>query len=188
LALGDENLTKLATPSHKKNSGHHPPCYSLHIFTKKIYIKKILTMPINSRTKGASYERDIVKILNKFFLKNNFNFICKRNLDQYQEAGQADISGFPYHSIECKHYKEGNWYKPDWWRQVCTSADAEGTIPVLIFKFNRVPTRVAIPLHAINPDFEVDNQKIAVMSMDAWLDVIKSNWSTYKQKKENGWN
>lgn len=143
-------------------------------------------MPINSRTKGASYERGVVKILNQFFLKNNFNFICKRNLDQYQTKNLSDIN-IPFHAIECKHYKEGNWLKPEWWRQVCSSAEAESTIPVLIFKFNRVPTRVAIPLHAINPRWEVDNQKIAIMSLDDWLDVIKSNWNIYKQKQEDGW-
>ena len=138
-------------------------------------------MPINSRTKGASYERDIVKILNEFFLQNNFDVTCKRNLDQYQTAGQSDIN-IPFHSVECKHYKEGNWLKPEWWRQVCDSADNEGTIPVLIFKFNRVPTRVAIPLHAVNPEWEVDNQKMAIMSMDDWLEILLKNWSIYKEK------
>ena len=144
-------------------------------------------MPINSRTKGASYERKVVGILNEFFLQNNFDVTCKRNLDQYQTAGQSDIN-IPFHSVECKHYKEGNWLKPEWWRQVCDSADNEGTIPVLIFKFNRVPTRVAIPLHAVNPEWDVDNQKMAITSMDDWLNVIKSNWSIYKQKEKDGWN
>jgi len=136
-------------------------------------------MPINSRTKGASYERDIVKILNEFFLKNNFNFICKRNLDQYQTKNLSDIN-IPFHAIECKHYKEGNWLKSEWWRQVCTTAEAEETIPVLIFKFNRVPTRVAIPFYAINPEWEVDNQKMAIMSMDDWLEILLKNWAIYE--------
>ena len=52
----------------------------------------------------------------------------------------------------------------------------KGTIPVLIFKFNRVPTRVAIPFHAINPEWEVDNQKMAIMSMDDWLEILLKNW------------
>ena len=108
-------------------------------------------MPINSRNKGASYERKVVGILNEFFLQNNFDVTCKRNLDQYQTKNLSDIN-IPFHSIECKHYKEGNWLKPEWWRQVCESADNEGTIPILIFKFNRIPTRVAIPFHAINPE------------------------------------
>jgi len=138
-------------------------------------------MPINSRTKGASYERKVVGILNEFFLQNNFDVTCKRNLDQYQTAGQSD-SNSPFLSVECKHYKEGNWLKPEWWRQVCESADNEGTIPVLIFKFNRVPTRVAIPLHAVNPEWEVDNQKMAIMSMDNWLEILLKNWSIYEEQ------
>ena len=127
-------------------------------------------MPINSRTKGASYERDIVKILNEFFLQNNFNLTCKRNLDQYQTKNLSDIN-IPFHSIECKHYKQGNWLKTEWWNQVCFTADEEGTIPVLIFKFNRV-------------EWEVDNQKMAIMSMDDWLEILLRNWQTYKDKHE----
>ena len=138
-------------------------------------------MPINSRTKGASYERKVVGVLNEFFLQINFDVTCKRNLDQYQTAGQSDIN-IPFHSVECKHYKECNWLKPEWLRQECDSADNEGTIPVLIFKFNRVPTRVAIPLHAVNPEWEVDNQKMAIMSMDDWLEILLKNWSIYEEQ------
>ena len=139
-------------------------------------------MPINSRTKGASYERKVVGILNEFFLQNNFDITCKRNLDQYQTKNLSDIN-IPFHAIECKHYKEGNWLKSEWWRQVCESAEAEGTIPVLIFKFNRVPTRVAIPLHAVNPKWEADNQKMAIMSMDDWLEILLKNWAIYEHKQ-----
>ena len=45
----------------------------------------------DSRNKGASFERDLVKRLNTFFAENGFDFECKRNLDQYQSAGQCDI-------------------------------------------------------------------------------------------------
>ena len=134
-------------------------------------------MPINSRTKGASYERQVVGILNEFFVKNNFDFSCKRNLDQYQTKGMCDIA-IPNHAIECKHYKQGNWYKKDWWDQVCESA--QGRIPVLIFKFNRVPTRVAVPLYAINPDWDRDDDSIAVLSLEQWLEVLKKNWDSYE--------
>ena len=134
-------------------------------------------MPINSRTKGASYERTIVSSLNEFFEKNNFDFSCKRNLDQYQTKGMCDIA-IPNHAIECKHHKQGNWYKQEWWDQVCESA--QDRIPVLIFKFNRIPTRVAIPLYAINPDWETDNDSIAVLSLEQWFDVLKKNWHSYE--------
>ena len=136
-------------------------------------------MPINSRTKGASYERQVVGILNEFFSANNFAVSCKRNLDQYQEKHLPDIN-IPFHAIECKHYKEGNSYKPDWWRQVCESAALDGSIPVLVYKFNRVPTKVCVPLHAINTKWPKDNEKVAIMSMEAWLEVLKTNWDDYR--------
>ena len=39
-------------------------------------------MPINSRNKGAQFERDIAKILNGFFLDNDIDFQTKRNLTE----------------------------------------------------------------------------------------------------------
>ena len=51
--------------------------------------------------------------------------------------------------------------------------------PVLIFKFNRKPIRVCIPLHAINPEWEADNSKVAVMPIEDWLDVLRNNWELY---------
>ena len=117
---------------------------------------------VNSRNKGASFEREVVNILNQFFQDNGLDYSCKRNLDQYQEAGQCDVP-IPFHAVECKSYKEGTWIKSDWWRQVCESA--KGDIPVLIYKFNRVPIRVCVPLYAINPDWEKDNQKIAILPL-----------------------
>jgi len=61
---------------------------------------------------------------------------------------------------------------------VCDSAKDD--IPVLIYKFNRVPIRVCVPLHAINPEWEKDNQKIAVLPLEEWLDVLKLNWKIYE--------
>ena len=72
----------------------------------------------DSRTKGATFERDIVKRINAFASENEFGFCCKRNLDQYQTADLCDIQ-IPGHAIECKAYKSGWWYAPAWWDQVC---------------------------------------------------------------------
>jgi hypothetical protein len=84
---------------------------------------------VDSRNKGADYERDTCKKLNEFFAGHGFDITCKRNLDQYQSADQADIK-IPYHAIECKAYKEGWWWKPEWWKQVKTACGND--IPVLI--------------------------------------------------------
>ena len=151
----------------------------LHIRIKKSSIQKNLVMSINSRTKGATYERQVVGILNEFFSQNNFAVSCKRNLDQYQEKDLPDIN-IPFHAIECKHYKSGNSYKPEWWQQVCKSAEIDKSIPVLIYKFNRVPTKVCLPLHAINTKWPKDNEKVAILSMNAWLDILKTNWEDYR--------
>jgi hypothetical protein len=86
----------------------------------------------------------------------------------------------PYHAVECKFYKEGTGLKSAWWNQVCESA--QGRIPVLIFKFNRRPIQVCIPLHAINTEWEEDNKKIAFMPMDEWLEILRRNWKVYSTK------
>ena len=133
-------------------------------------------MPINSRNKGASFERQVANILNEFFERNGIDFRTKRNLVQYQEKDLCDLD-IPFHAVECKSYKEGKWLKTSWWDQVCSSSN--GKIPALIFKFNRTPIRVAIPLHAINTEWDPDNQKICVMNIDNWLEILAENWEKY---------
>ena len=137
---------------------------------------------INSRTKGAAFERQVAGILNKFFQCEKIDYACKRNLDQYQTKNLCDIN-IPFHAVECKAYKEGEWVKPEWWRQVCQSRDAR--IPVLVYKFNRRPVRVHLPLHAINTNWPLNFEQVAVLSMNDWLGVLKKNWSTYEQREVN---
>lgn len=131
---------------------------------------------INSRNKGAQFERDVVRILNNFFIEEGIDYQTKRNLDQYQQKDLCDLQ-IPHHSIEFKFYKEGDWLKSAWWDQVCKAS--EDNIPVLIFKFNRRPIRVCIPLYAINTEWVKDNQAIAIMAIDDWLSVLKTNWKSY---------
>ena len=94
-------------------------------------------MPINSRNKGAQFERDVARILNEFFQENGIDYETKRNLDQYQQKDQCDLN-IPFHSLECKFYKEGDWLKTACWEQVCESSGHK--IPVLIYKFNKDTT------------------------------------------------
>ena len=44
---------------------------------------------VDSRQKGASYERSIVRVLNDFAEENALEFTCQRNLNQYQQSGQV---------------------------------------------------------------------------------------------------
>ena len=131
---------------------------------------------INSRNKGAAFERDIAKILNEFFIEEGIDYQTKRNLDQYQQKNQCDLD-MPHFAVECKFYKEGDLLRPAWWDQVCKSCN--GKIPALIYKFNRRPIRVCVPLSAINLDWQKDHSKVAVLSMDDFLSVLATNWELY---------
>ena len=141
----------------------------------------VLSM-VDSRNKGAAYERDICKKLNTFFSGCGFDITCKRNLDQYQTADLADIK-IPYHAIECKAYKEGWWWRPEWWKQV--KAACGNDIPVLIYKFNNKQSRVCIPMYAINPALPRDNDLTTVMTFDDWLFIMRKNWDYYERLTES---
>jgi hypothetical protein len=125
---------------------------------------------VDSRNKGAAYERDICKKLNDFFAAHGFDITCKRNLDQYQTADLADIK-IPGHAIECKAYKDGWWWRPEWWKQV--NAACGNDIPVLVYKFNNKAIRVCLPLHSINPNLPRDNSRTAVITLEEWFALLK---------------
>tara|TARA_R100001369_G_scaffold12363_1_gene26367 strand:+ start:2894 stop:3316 length:423 start_codon:yes stop_codon:yes gene_type:complete len=130
---------------------------------------------INSRNKGASFERDIASKINEFLETNEDRFPkfkdvprVKRNLDQYQEKGLGDLE-LPNHIIECKRYASGNWYKKDWWEQTVTAR--AGNIPVLIWKYNHQPIRVCLPLNVLSKDwkFRQNTETTAVIEFETWL-------------------
>ena len=60
---------------------------------------------VDSRTKGAAFERFIINAI-KDNLGEQLPETPKRNLSQYQVAGEADIV-IPKWSIECKAYASG---------------------------------------------------------------------------------
>ncbi len=132
----------------------------------------------DSRSKGASFERDIVKRINAFADQHALGFTCKRNLDQYQTADLCDIQ-IPNHAIECKAYKSGWWFAPAWWEQVCAACGDD--TPVLIYKFNNKAIRVCLPLYAINKNMARDNSRTAVVTLDEWLELLKVS---FEQQRE----
>jgi len=133
----------------------------------------------NSRQKGAAFERDIAKRLNGFAAKAGFDFSCKRNLDQYQARDLCDIE-IPGHAIECKAYKDGFWYRTEWWEQVVRASD--GRTPVLVWKFNNKPIRVTLPLYAIAPDLPQDPDRVCVVFLEEWFKILQDNWHRYQQE------
>jgi hypothetical protein len=92
---------------------------------------------VNSRNKGAGFERDIINAFKEFL-----GVDCKRNLEQWRSGGD-DIDLPPY-SIECKRRATIAIY--DWWHQACDSAEAKKRVPILIVKADRKKPLVVMDL------------------------------------------
>ena len=133
---------------------------------------------VDSRNKGAAFERDIVKRLNGFFEEHGLEIRCKRNLDQYQHKNLCDIE-IPKYAIECKAYKDGWWFSNNWWQQIAEAAGDR--TPVLIWKFNNKPIRVTLPISALNHGLQCEG--LAVVSFDDWLAFLSEDW-VKEQKSE----
>ena len=101
---------------------------------------------VNGRRKGATFEREVAKLLHE-----ELGISFKRNLEQYRAGLHDDLTpddeAFPW-SIECKRYAGGS-FNPTWWDQATASAQAQDKLPCVIYKFDRKPIRVAIPLGAL---------------------------------------
>mgnify|MGYP000158963404 CR=1 FL=1 len=126
-----------------------------------------------SRNKGHNFENSCVKILREEFGVDDL----KRNLSQYQDADLGDIFLEPF-LVECKRYKSGNWFAKDWWVQAKRAAAKAEAIPVLIWKYDRQPIRVTLPVYAVNSDWASDSDQFswptegnAVMPLTCDLDV-----------------
>lgn len=99
---------------------------------------------INSRNKGATFERDIAQEL---FRLLGINF--KRDLEQYRQSDRGDLiadQAFPF-LIECKRYAGGG-FQAAWWKQAYKASIATGQRPCVIYKFDRKPIRVRVQLRA----------------------------------------
>lgn len=133
---------------------------------------------VNSRNKGAAFERVIVRLINEFCEKRGLDETVKRNLDQYQSKGMADIYWRNF-AIECKCYagKGTTFAQEKWWAQACESA-GENLIPVLIYKYNRNKPRYVIPAALILNGTPLSNQSVMVGYVDDLhknIDVILEN-------------
>ena len=133
---------------------------------------------VNSRNKGAAFERVIVRLINDFCEKRGLDETVKRNLDQYQSKGMADIYWRNF-AIECKCYagKGTTFAQEKWWAQACESA-GENLIPVLIYKYNRNKPRYVIPAALILNGTPLSNQSVMVGYVDDLhknIDVILEN-------------
>ena len=121
----------------------------------------------DSRNKGASFERKICKLI-----KDNLNIDVKRNLDQYQAKGQADII-IPSWSIECKAYLKGTTSKRAWWEQAKESAASLNLTPVLIYKYNNCPIKCVISLDVLSRNFSSGHDLVCEVDIDTWFYIVR---------------
>lgn len=121
----------------------------------------------DSRNKGASFERKICKLI-----KDNLNIDAKRNLDQYQSKGMADII-IPGWSIECKAYLKGTTFKRAWWEQAKESAASLNLTPVLIYKYNNCPIKCVISLNVLSRNFNVGHDLVCEVDIETWFYIVR---------------
>ena len=122
-------------------------------------------MSINSRNKGAAFERQIANaLINDLNLTNP----VKRILEQTRTKELPDLMLGTW-CIECKAYGSGAEPRPDWWEQVLASSDAEELKPALVYKFNNRPIKVRILAKCLNT--KIKNDLVTVDML--WPDFIE---------------
>jgi len=131
----------------------------------------------NSRNKGASFEREVGNLLTADLgLKNS----VRRILEQTREKQLPDlILGRWY--IECKRYGSGAEPLEAWWQQVLDATQVVG-IPALVYKFDRRPIKVRVPLGAINPQLNINSPYTADLLWEDFIFLLKN---LYKEDIEN---
>ena len=122
---------------------------------------------VNGRAKGAGFERDVAKLLHA-----ELGISFKRNLEQYRAGFHDDLTpddpAFPW-SIECKRYAAGA-FSTSWWEQSVAAAQAQNKLPCVIYKFDRKPIRVAIPLDCLMDD---SDGHIVDVSFEAFIYITR---------------
>ena len=110
----------------------------------------------NGRVKGASFEREVARML-----YDELGITFKRDLRQYQESGHGDLIAddpdWPF-ELELKRYAKGPISGPDaWWEQVRVAAEKSGKRPALIYKYDRQPIRVVVDLIGVKANISFDD-------------------------------
>ena len=122
-------------------------------------------MSINSRNKGAAFERQIANALIEDL---NLQNPVKRILEQTRTIELPDLMLGTW-CIECKAYGAGAEPRPDWWDQVLASSSGQGLKPALVYKFNNRPIKVRVLANSINK--EIKNNLVTVDLL--WPDFIQ---------------
>jgi hypothetical protein len=85
--------------------------------------------------------------------------------------------------LECKRYASGAEPLEAWWKQVQDATFNKG-IPALVYKFDRRPIKVRVPLGAINPNLHIDSPFTADLYWDDFIFLLKELYSKDIQDHE----
>ena len=94
--------------------------------------------PINSRAKGARFERTLASKL------RDYGYDCRRGQQFCGANGDADVIGLPGIHIEAKAVERMQLY--DWMAQAKRDAVGTGNLPTVFHKKNNAPILVTMEL------------------------------------------
>ena len=95
-------------------------------------------MPVNSRAKGARFERTLASKL------RDYGYNCRRGQQFSGANGDADVVGLPGIHIEAKAREKMQLY--DWIAQAKRDAAGSGKIPAVFHKKNNAEILVTLEL------------------------------------------
>ena len=95
-----------------------------------------IVMPINSRQKGARFERKLASLFSEY------GYDCRRGQQYCGANGDADVVGLPGIHIEAKSVERMNLY--DWMDQAKRDSEGTGKIPVVFHKKNNAEILVTM--------------------------------------------
>lgn len=123
----------------------------------------------NGRVKGANFEREVARMI-----YDELGIETKRDLEQYRASDHGDLIGLDGWTIEAKRYASnaGGNFKPEWWQQVTSAANASANQPVLIYKYDRQPIKCVVFLSSINADY-AGKDNVATISFPTWCMLVR---------------
>lgn len=126
-------------------------------------------MPINSRNKGASGERELIRLI-----EDHLGIRLERNLAQ-SFAGGHDLIGLDHWAIEVKRYREiGEPEKRAFWVQAVEQANRVGKRPAVCFRADRKQWRVLVDAGTDLFD-EIDYNSTAEVSIELFFGLVRES-------------
>ena len=119
------------------------------------------------RTKGATAERELLKLLS-----DGLGLNLTRNLTQTREGG-ADCDDLEGYALEIKRHE--TLQLTTWWKQAVEQAGNK--VPVLAYRQSRKPWVFVVPMSCLNKDLPAGNEFefTATLSIQGFVLLVRIN-------------